>query len=127
MNKEIKLDYTCPCCGYKTFDEPPGSYSICEICYWEDDAVQLMFLGSGGANINLIDAQKNFQADGAKEKRFTPQMEKILSKYKKDPLWRPVDLEKDKDRLKPWESGIDYFNAAASDDGDINKLYYWLS
>ena len=31
----------CPCCGYLVFDEEPGSYSICPICYWEDDAVQL--------------------------------------------------------------------------------------
>ncbi|NIP43329.1 MAG: hypothetical protein GWN61_14025, partial [candidate division Zixibacteria bacterium] len=33
--------YTCPCCGYRTLDDPPGSYDICGICFWEDDTVQL--------------------------------------------------------------------------------------
>jgi len=31
--------YPCPCCGYLVFTEPPGSYDICSICFWEDDPV----------------------------------------------------------------------------------------
>jgi hypothetical protein len=32
------MKYTCPCC-YKTLgEEPPDTYEICEICFWEDDA-----------------------------------------------------------------------------------------
>ena len=32
--------YTCPCCGYKTlYEEPTGTYDICDNCYWEDDIV----------------------------------------------------------------------------------------
>src|SRR5436190_23116503 len=43
--------YPCPVCGYLVFDEPPGSYAICPICFWEDDAIQLGFpLMGGGAN-----------------------------------------------------------------------------
>lgn len=35
------MKYTCPCCGYKTLDEePPGTYDICSIFFWEDDGVQ---------------------------------------------------------------------------------------
>ncbi|MEH7657210.1 CPCC family cysteine-rich protein, partial [Bacillus velezensis] len=35
------MKYTCPCCGYRTIEEePPGTYEICNICYWEDDEVQ---------------------------------------------------------------------------------------
>lgn len=35
------MKYACPCCGYKTLDcEPPGTYDICDICFWEDDGVQ---------------------------------------------------------------------------------------
>lgn len=31
----------CLSCGYKTLDEePPGTYDICEICFWEDDGYQ---------------------------------------------------------------------------------------
>jgi hypothetical protein len=33
--------FACPCCGYLTLDEePPGTYEICVVCDWEDDAVQ---------------------------------------------------------------------------------------
>ncbi|MBC6973621.1 hypothetical protein H9I32_14995 [Bacillus sp. Xin] len=35
------MKYTCPCCGYKTLEEePPGTFDICSICFWEDDNVQ---------------------------------------------------------------------------------------
>ena len=56
--------YPCPVCGYLTFAEPPGSYDICVICHWEDDALQLEYATSlaGGANsITLADAQSAFQ------------------------------------------------------------------
>lgn len=33
------MKYTCPCCGYRTLEEPPGTFDICEICFWEDDGV----------------------------------------------------------------------------------------
>ena len=44
--------FPCPCCGYFMFKEPPNSYDICEICFWEDDALQLEFATTldGGAN-----------------------------------------------------------------------------
>ncbi|MGE7024447.1 CPCC family cysteine-rich protein [Solibacillus cecembensis] len=33
---EIYLSF----CGYRAFDdEPPGTYDICKICFWEDDGV----------------------------------------------------------------------------------------
>jgi hypothetical protein len=42
--------FPCPVCGYFVFDEPPGSFAICPICFWEDDIVQLGFpLMAGGA------------------------------------------------------------------------------
>ncbi len=46
------MKYTCPCCGYKTIEEePPGTYEICNICYWEDDEVQFNDPDfEGGAN-----------------------------------------------------------------------------
>ncbi len=46
------MKYTCPCCGYRTLDEePPGTYDICEICFWEDDPVQFVDPDyEGGAN-----------------------------------------------------------------------------
>ncbi|MBL1704243.1 hypothetical protein DXB51_09685 [Bacillus cereus] len=46
------MKYTCPCCGYETLEEePPGTYEICSICYWEDDEVQFNDPDfEGGAN-----------------------------------------------------------------------------
>ena len=63
-------EYPCPCCGYLMFGEPPGSYEICKICFWEDDISQLRFVTRGGASIPLIEAQKNYATFGAIERRF---------------------------------------------------------
>ncbi|WP_375769210.1 CPCC family cysteine-rich protein [Archangium gephyra] len=54
--------YPCPCCGYRVFDEPLGSYSICPYCFWEDDALQLEFAtthAGGPNNVTLLQAQRN--------------------------------------------------------------------
>lgn len=60
---ERLLKYTCPCCGYKTLDEPAiGTFDICELCDWEDDLVQNSDPDyEGGANgICLREAQHYF-------------------------------------------------------------------
>lgn len=59
--------FTCPCCGYEVFDEYPGSYEICPICFWEDDVFQLYFphQGSGPNHASLVEAQVNFIQFGA--------------------------------------------------------------
>lgn len=70
MSKEEK--YTCPCCGFRTLDEPPpGTFDICPICFWEDDNVQFHDPNlAGGANqISLHQARKNYQDFGACELR----------------------------------------------------------
>jgi hypothetical protein len=60
--------FACPCCGHKTFSEPPsGTYDICPVCFWEDDPVQLADPDySGGANkVSLRQGQLNFRKYGA--------------------------------------------------------------
>ena len=67
------MNYPCPCCGYKTLDEePPGTFALCPICYWEDDDVQFDDPDyAGGANkISLRQSQKNYISFGASEKSF---------------------------------------------------------
>ena len=62
------MKYTCPCCGYRTLEnEPPGTYIICPICFWEDDGIQFDDPDyEGGANkVSLRQAQKNFIEFGA--------------------------------------------------------------
>lgn len=64
--------YPCPCCGYLTLREPPGSYDIRGVCYWEDDGVQREDPAyRGGANrVSLNEARENFARFGVSEERF---------------------------------------------------------
>ena len=86
--------FTCPCCGYLVFDEPPGSYGICPFCFWEDDALQLEFATTlaGGANQpTLHDAQRSYKSIGACEPRLLPHVRRPGLFDRKDPTWRPID------------------------------------
>jgi hypothetical protein len=62
----------CPCCGFRTLASDPGHWEICEVCFWDDDPVQLSKPGyAGGANaVNLNEARENFRKFGASEPRF---------------------------------------------------------
>ncbi len=65
--------YPCPVCEHLTRDEmPTGTYSICPICFWEDDPVQADDPNyRGGANtVSLNEARANFLSFGASEERF---------------------------------------------------------
>ena len=63
--------YPCPCCGFLVFQEEPGSYDICPICFWEDDLSQLRFPKTTGANhVSLIEGQANYARAGVCELRF---------------------------------------------------------
>ena len=67
------LKYACPCCGYLTLnDQPPGTFQICAVCYWEDDNVQFNDPSfAGGANEDSLDqARSNFARIGASSPRF---------------------------------------------------------
>ena len=71
--------YTCPCCGYKTLEnQPPGTYEICSICFWEDDALQFseVFYQGGANHVSLVQAQKNFVKFGACEKEMLKHVRK---------------------------------------------------
>lgn len=88
------MKYTCPCCGYRTLEkEPPGTFQICKICFWEDDNIQLHKPDyKGGSNeISLREAQKNFLAFGASRKRFLNYVKKPSNKDIKDPEWKLLD------------------------------------
>jgi len=41
-------DLPCPCCGFLGIEGEYGSYTICGVCGWEDDGVQLANPTSGG-------------------------------------------------------------------------------
>lgn len=67
------IKYTCTCCGYKTLDEePPGTYEICLLCFWEDDPLQYEDPDyEGGANIiSLRAAQQHGWHFGVSEECY---------------------------------------------------------
>lgn len=85
--------YTCPCCGYKTLEEqPPGTFAICPICYWEDDNVQWDNPDSaGGANpVSLRQAQQNFLTFGACASEFIGHVRKPSVCDTRDSAWQPL-------------------------------------
>jgi len=114
--------FTCPCCGYKVFDEPPGSYAICQICFWEDDVFQLYYPHqAGGPNgCNLIEAQVNFVQFGACERAMSKNVRASGESDVHDeawfPLWaRRVELpDSDTDTRHPQHMTCPH------------DLYYWL-
>jgi hypothetical protein len=64
----MSAKFPCPCCGYRTMSEqPPGTFEICPVCYWEDDNVQFDDPTlEGGANEESLDqARANFARLGA--------------------------------------------------------------
>jgi hypothetical protein len=95
-------NFTCPCCGFKTFQNPPGSYDLCAICGWEDDIQQLKSpTMSGGANKKSL---KEYQDEVLLK---IPLQLTEISGFARDPEWRPLnDME----------------------DSNLDKSpYYWLN
>ena len=83
--------YFCPCCGYDTLtEEPPGTYDLCPICFWEDDPVQYKDpTFKGGANrVSLIQGQMNFEKFGACEKDKAKNVVTSTKTNKRNPTWK---------------------------------------
>lgn len=111
--------YPCPCCGHLTLSEPPGSYEICVVCFWEDDAVQLRWpTYEGGANSpSLIDSQRAYAEQGAMEYRFTELVRPATEGEPRDTAWRPIDPERDSFEVRG-EREADWPT-------DLTTLYWW--
>ena len=65
--------FACLCCGYATLgEEPPGTYTVCSVCFWEDDPVQADDPKyAGGANeMSLEEARVNFKTFGAVSREY---------------------------------------------------------
>ena len=87
------MEYTCPCCGYKTLDEePPGTHDICPICFWQDDGVQFdkPYYGGGANHVSLYEAQRNYKRIGASDVRSLQFVRKANSSDEFDRSWTPV-------------------------------------
>lgn len=111
--------FPCACCGHLVFEEPAGSYAICDICFWEDDAIQLRWPDwTGGANgPSLIEAQRLYAELGAMEPRFTHMVHQPTDDEPLDADWRTINLTIDLFEPKgiserPWPK-------------DTTALYWW--
>jgi len=65
--------YKCICCGNFTLSsEQQGTYEICPVCFWEDDAIQFNDPEyEGGANgISLNRARENYKKIGAISEKY---------------------------------------------------------
>src|SRR5262249_41653279 len=89
----VRDEFPCPCCGHIVFGEPPDSYDLCPICFWEDENVQLRWPDwAGGANRpSLIDSQRNYRETGAMELRFTGKVRQPRPHEPIDEGWRAID------------------------------------
>lgn len=62
--KSYKNRYLCPCCYMPTLTERAG-YSICKICFWEDDGQDSddadIIRGAPNADYSLQEARDNFK------------------------------------------------------------------
>jgi hypothetical protein len=113
----------CPCCGFLVFNQLPGSYDICPICFWEDDPVQLRFPDfAGGANRpSLMEAQRNFAEFGAYEIRHIHRVRSPMQEDVRDPDWRPVDPQRDLFKHLDRGDGTDDWPRPT----ERTRLYYW--
>ncbi|OEJ95841.1 CPCC family cysteine-rich protein [Streptomyces thermolilacinus] len=103
----------CPCCGHLVFDIEdgwPGSFAICPICWWEDDAQQFRwpFMPGGANRVSLVEAQGNFQSYGACDQYGRRFVRRPTDEEPRDPRWRPVNPAVDffedwrSDTRRPW-------------------------
>jgi len=117
------LAYTCPCCGFFSFAESPGSFEICAVCGWEDDLIQLAFPNcKGGANdVRLTEAQKNFAEFGACDRKSALNVVKPDPSRPRNSLWKALAPE---DITLDWTSSLHKKIWDEHKDHEPN-LYYW--
>ena len=65
------------------------NYTICEICFWEDDPFQLEEITEIGANyVSLIQGRLNFEKFGACEIEMINNVRKITKEDKRKPNYK---------------------------------------
>ena len=69
MDKKMKKS-RCPCCNYKTLPKGEyGAYSICPVCFWENDGIESAEEYSSPNHMTLEQGRKNYLEFGACDKR----------------------------------------------------------
>jgi hypothetical protein len=87
---DSKQKFTCPCCGYKTFDREDHLWEICEVCFWQSCPLQNAdpnYFG-GPNHLTLAEAQQNFINFGACEKGSLAHVRPPEDDEPKDTNWQ---------------------------------------
>lgn len=74
--------YPCLCCGFKTLaEQPPGTFDICPVCYWQDDNVQCQdpAYPRWANEVSLNEARANFLEYGAVMAKFKGRVRAALA------------------------------------------------
>jgi hypothetical protein len=113
------VKYTCPCCGYKTFNREDHLWDICEVCFWQSCPIQNvepLYLG-GPNHISLIEAQQNFIEFGACERVSLSSVRPPRAYEPKDENWQQIHTY-----------NSHHFNIKVSNHNDIfeAKLCCWI-
>lgn len=108
--------HPCVGCGFKMFDELPGSYDACEICFWTDDATQLRNpIATEPSNAKSL---YEHQQDILQEYPMTVE---VVGEFLRDPDWRPIREDELPAPEDVPDEGLDYFYVRQGDDA----TYYW--
>ena len=111
--------YFCPCCGYRVlYEQPPGSYLVCPICFWEDTE----------ETYGLRQAQLNFVSFGACDLQWLSQVRCPTEKDERDPNWQLLDEKIKTNGTKIIQQVMSAFkNVKRSDGISLNStLYFFL-
>jgi Cysteine-rich CPCC len=117
--------YPCPCCGYLTLDEtPPGTFNICEVCFWEDDNVAFDDPDfAGGANVvSLNTARDNFKKFRASDERWVTVVRPPLGHEVPDGRIEPPRIPSDRVIGAFWDWFAIYASKLAANDPEILKV-----
>jgi hypothetical protein len=81
------------CCGYKTLtQEPPGTYEICPICFWEDSVPDWSWQHATSNQVGLIQAQRNFLAFGVCDRQWLDSVRRPTEEDERNPDWQTIEV-----------------------------------
>lgn len=111
---KAEILYPCPCCGYLTLNqEPPSTYLICPICFWEDDGEQ-DYLSN---QVSLRQAQRNFLEFGACDREWLKDVRHPTSQDQRVQGWETIDALAEKTRLSLIAKITAAFEGVSREDG----------
>lgn len=100
--------YFCPCCGYRVlYEQPPGTYLVCPICFWSDT----------GDTWALRRSQLNFVSFGACDLQWLSQVRCPTEQDERDPNWQLLDEKIKADGAEIIQQVITAFENVKLEDG----------